>query len=459
MLLPGLAFIGLRLVIPGDASHPVMDFERMNSGQLVVHPLEPDPGGLQDGDIVTAIQGLAVDEYIEGLFPPHFTAGPTGPIEYSLVRAGRTLQLQVPRIAYPVALLIKESWSIYIYAAYLELVSLMLFILRPRLPAAQLFFVVSSVHFSSNLTYIPGLKVDDLLHPWLMSLYLLGAGVLYGFLLAGLVHLALIFPKRHPLLVRQPKWVVWIYLGVWLPILVFLAVRWAAIVSPVERLALVVQTISFMTVFYFPLLLLAAYGSYRTGTAREKRQARWLVWSLVISLVPYLAFSVLPPLLGFDFKLANSLVGVLWCTVPTSFAIAVLRERLFDIDLIIHRTLVYTVLTATLAVIYFGSVVLLQNLFRTLVGQGDQLAVVASTLAIAALFNPLRRRVQDVVDRRFYRRKYDAEQILASFSARLRDEVDLNQIRGDLLAVVHETMQPEDVSLWLWKLEAEKPPG
>jgi hypothetical protein len=125
------------------------------------------------------------------------------------------------------------------------------------------------------------------------------------------------------------------------------------------------------------------------------------------------------------------------------------RYRLYDIDVIINRALVYGSLTAMLALVYVGGVVGLQYAFRTLTGGESQLAIVASTLAIAALFVPLRRRVQGFIDRRFYRRKYDAAKTLEDFGARLRDETNLESLSNDLVSVVQHTMQPEHVSFWL----------
>jgi len=141
--------------------------------------------------------------------------------------------------------------------------------------------------------------------------------------------------------------------------------------------------------------------------------------------------------------------------------IAITRYRLYQIDLIINRTLVYGSLTAMLALVYFGGVTATQALFRTVTGQErqSQLAVVVSTLVIAALFNPLRRRIQGFIDRRLYRRKYDAAKTLGAFSSKLRDETDLDALSADLVGVVRETMQPSHVSLWLRPDSAGKGEG
>jgi uncharacterized membrane protein len=137
--------------------------------------------------------------------------------------------------------------------------------------------------------------------------------------------------------------------------------------------------------------------------------------------------------------------------VPVAIGFAVLKYRLYDIDVVITRTLVYGSLTVMLVALYFASVATTQTILRALTGQTEQpqLAIVVSTLVIAALFNPLRRRIQSFIDRRFYRRKYDARKILEAFSARLRDETDLETLKNDLAGVIRETMQPAHVSLWL----------
>jgi hypothetical protein len=150
------------------------------------------------------------------------------------------------------------------------------------------------------------------------------------------------------------------------------------------------------------------------------------------------------------FGIAAQTVGSLYTIImPIAIGFAILRHKLYDIDIIIRRTLIYTVLTTILGVVYFGGIVLTQQVFRALTGQSSELAIVVSTLLIAALFAPLRRRVQDVIDRRLYRKKYDAEKVLADFQKNLRDEVDMETLKANLIGVLDDTMQPTKIALWV----------
>jgi hypothetical protein len=177
----------------------------------------------------------------------------------------------------------------------------------------------------------------------------------------------------------------------------------------------------------------------------ERQQLKWFVYGVAVLVVGFLA-----AFLGFGLHSVAWFLGIAaFNFLPVAAGIAILRYRLYDIDFLINRTLVYSALTAALALVYVGSIVLLQGLFRTLTGETSQLAVVASTLAIAALFVPLRRRVQMFIDRRFYRRKYDVVKTLQAFNAKLRDDIDLDNVADDLVEVAKETMQPTHVSLWL----------
>jgi hypothetical protein len=202
------------------------------------------------------------------------------------------------------------------------------------------------------------------------------------------------------------------------------------------------------------LLLAQGYRYKRVSTLAQRQQTKWVVLGTVAALGGYGGFTALDLLL--ESALLASLLGntaffVLMLLIPISIAVAVLRYRLYDIDILINRTLVYASLTAALALVYFGGVTATQAIFRALTGQEEQpqLAIVVSTLVIAALFNPLRRRIQSFIDRRFYRSKYDARKTLEAFSAKLRDETDLDALSEDLVGVVRETMQPTHVSLWL----------
>ncbi len=221
-----------------------------------------------------------------------------------------------------------------------------------------------------------------------------------------------------------------------------------------------------------PLCMVASALSlvmrYRSSGGEQREQIKWIAYAASVVVLLYLiamVSSLMFPL-GIWFAAGTPLwLGLLlqaaiasFAAVPIAVGFAVLKYRLYDIDVVINRTLVYGSLTAILALVYFGGVATTQAVFRSFTGQEQQpqLAVVVSTLVIAALFSPLRRRIQGFIDRRFYRRKYDARKTLEAFSAKLRDETDLGTLSDELVGVVRETMQPAHVSLWLCPDTAQK---
>jgi hypothetical protein len=214
-----------------------------------------------------------------------------------------------------------------------------------------------------------------------------------------------------------------------------------------------------VSVAFFSIGVGAQIYRYRHVSGRvERQQTKWVVFGMISAVLGGLLFllplNISPTLVNFRspyvFAFEAAVAGFL-LLIPLSIGIAILRYHLWHIDIIINRTLVYGALSASLAAVYLGGVAAVQAIFRALTSQQEQpqLAIVVSTLVIAALFNPLRRRIQTFIDRRFYRRKYNARKTHETFSAKIRDETDLEALSDDLVGVVRETMQPTHVSLWL----------
>lgn len=255
-----------------------------------------------------------------------------------------------------------------------------------------------------------------------------------------------IFPNGH----FVPRWMRW-------P-----ALTWAFIqvlpVLPDTRLNMLAQNPWLFIGFLGLVVFAQAYRYRRTSTYVERQQTKWVVLGFTMSIGAFIALLLIGNvILTADARdtvtgalFADTALTLLLWLVPISIGLAVLLSGLWDINVIIRRTLIYGVLTTLLAVVYFTSVVLLQSVFARISGQrSNAAAIVISTLAIAALFQPLRTRIQNTIDRRFYRRKYDAAQMLATFGATLRTETDLNALTEQLLTVIQEAVHPAHVSLWL----------
>ncbi|MGQ0603795.1 MAG: hypothetical protein ACT4QE_19105 [Anaerolineales bacterium] len=290
---------------------------------------------------------------------------------------------------------------------------------------------------------------------------------LWPFPYVGLVLLLLLFPAGRLL---SPRWR-WVA-GLSLFLYGALTVLWAvstpmtlstrhgetiSIANPIglvrlgqEHESVVLPFIIAVLAFTLISALLALWLRYRRAHAVERKQLKWFFYAAIVFVFTFIPTSI------FNNQLFGVLIDVVALGLPVSIGIAILRYRLWEIDVIIRRTLVYSTLSGLLALTYFALITLLQSLFSAISNQQSEISIVLSTLAIAALFFPLRNRVQDFIDRRFYRQKYDAQKVLADFAATCRDETDLEQLTARLAEVVDEAMHPESVRLWLKPTRAKR---
>jgi hypothetical protein len=414
-------------------------------------------GPLRPGDRVIAVAGHAIDAENTSIGPPPgWQLGAKVP--YTVVRDGATIELAVPLVRrQPSALLrtivVGSEGSIGSLAGLFSLaLGFAVFFLRPRDSAARLLLLI--------LTYYMGPTWDDspvmqaFYPPTLVALAFARIG-LWPLMWVMVTHLILSFPVRKWPLTRRPRLVLAALYGV--AVAGPLAAAFAGTLS--IHIAVVIGLAALMVVAFFGALI------HNLRTLREpvaRAQVRWMALGLAGPFLGALFLGLLDQLLPSVAPVVGWLYSnVLIMLLPLCLGIAITRYRLFDIDVIIRRTLVYSILTLTLGFVYVGCIVVSRTLVTPLIGSSD-VAIVASTLAIAALFFPLRRRIQNLIDRRFYRRKYDAAKVLAAFGTTARDETDLERLTGELVRVVDETMQPEFVGLWMREpnraSEGTKPP-
>jgi hypothetical protein len=427
---------------------------------------EPTP--LRQGDVLVAIEGQSIEDimdnagYLRPQRPENWDFGRT--VRYSVLRDGEQLELDVAMKGWTANQVFwRVGFNIFdqLPALLQLMIGVFVFVRRPRSQAAQLllqlyvwFFVAVAVSGSANennLTAMPDVFYVTAYWPaeffYNFSLML--------FMLPLWVHLLLVFPVVKAPMRRFPR--------------LAPAALYGSMVGCIALALWWVHEDQFMTsdtgeaIVLIGLMGLLAIGVgsaiHTVFTAQDpvrRAQIRWVAWGALLS-IGYLLGGFAVMLFGVPIETYFAYVPrVVFIAFPVTLAVAILRYRLFDIDILINRTLVYGILTALLAGVYFSCVVVLQRvLYMITDGGGTDLAVVGSTLAIAALFQPLRQRVQVTIDRRFYRQKYDAVQTLNQFSKRLRDEVDLQALTGDLLVVVRDTVQPANVSLWL--MEPRRP--
>lgn len=445
-------FFWRRISGPSDSARVEPGQAAWRQEGLVVTSLGEQPGGLRSGDLVVAVDGRALADWAGSIFRPDepspaWRMGQT--VAYQVLREGQLQEVQVTLGQYPWIEVIRRYWGVMLFVLVSQLVTTFVFIRQPADRAAQLLFLWSWT-LSHTYVWAFGLQVSDLVTAtgfWLYSAATPGLWILFW---CVSLHFALVFPRRHILIEKYPWTVPSLYIFAYLVFGAYLLAMLPGAANTLEWLGIWSRGGYLIAAVYLFLMVAVIAQSYRSSQDPVVRmKVRWVVFAAFLSGGGGLVWWVLPPLILGRPLISANLLGLLLLPFPLSLAIAILRHQLFDIDVIIRRTLVYSSLTAVLALVYFLSVVLLQSMFRALTGETSQAAVVLSTLAIAALFNPLRGRLQQGIDRRFNRRPYDAGQILAAFSTSLRDEVDLDQLSEHLLSVVQETIQPESVTLWI----------
>ena len=450
LLLPVL-FIGLHLTTPSDGARLSSGLKLYTDLGVVVSPYTAGQGLLQEGDVISAVDGVPMQVWLRGLgklFSPGLRLQAGQHLLYTLVRDGRTLQVSIPLGKLPLAAILRDYWSVILFFLVSQLVAGFVFIRRPDDPAARAFFIWA---FSGSHTYTWAffLQISDFLNPVGFWLFHLAATGLWLVFWASVVHMVFVFPKPLRLLRHPRRWLVLLYLSSFLIFSLYLLWQWQHTSSLSAWLDSwgTGQTLV-AAIYTLPSLVLIVVQYFTSRAGVERLKTRWVIFGTLISLGLGLLLYFIPSLLG-SAPVSPNILGLINFPFIITMGIAIYRYQLFDIDLIIRRTLQYALLTGLLSLIYFTVVALLQALVTAFGGQPSAVMIVLTTLFIAALFNPLRLRIQSFIDRRFYRQKYDAEKTLAEFATVASRETDLTQLFAQLTDTVQETLEPETVSLWL----------
>jgi hypothetical protein len=375
--------------------------------------------------------------------------GTVDTLRYEVRRDAEIFVLRQQVGPYPLAAMLREDWGAVVLALAGLAVAGFVFWRQPDDPAVQL-LLLSFAAILGATTWSFGLQISDLLNG--VGFYPLLFGDLAGVSVDLGVHPALFAGFSQPS--SRAQFAALDHSG-YLRVPFVVSLTWMLVTRATAPthwiwLSQLGQSVGPIQSVYVLLIILAAVASYRRARDPVARaQGRWVFFALVLVLFLHLALGVLPELITGQPLINWNLLALMALVIPLSFVIAILRYGLFDIELIIRRTTQYALVTGLLALIYFSSVILLQRFLGQLTGDQSTVAVVLSTLLIAALFLPLRRRVQEIIDRRFFRSKYDAQKTLEAFAATVRNETDLDALTDELVRVIDETMQPKFVSVWL----------
>jgi two-component system NarL family sensor kinase len=435
------SFVVLHIALPSDGAYLKPGEDVWQQEGIAVTPISADHRGLEVGDIVVAVAGRDLAAWVEeipepGLFYSRSHFGHQ--IPYTVIREGNRVEVSVTLGGLPLGAILSQQWGSFTFGLVNLLVAAFVFARRRREQAAQLYLLMS-IFFGSATVWSLGLQVSDLAGGLGLLLYLITTSV--GYIMAGitLLHFWLVFPEKHPLLSRRS----WILPAIYLLPFVFLAFYLFWTSSGTEAafrwISQLGRAVGLVELIYFSLIILAAASGYRTTqSAKSRTKVRWVVLALLIVIVLPLALGTLPtialgePILDWNYF---AIAGLL---MPISIAVAILRYQLFDIDLMINRTLVYVALTTGVVGIYALVVGGLGLLFQS---SGNLIVSLLATGLTALLFQPLRARLQRAVNRMMYGERDDPYAVLSRLGQQLEASISPDGILPTVVATVSQTLK------------------
>jgi two-component system NarL family sensor kinase len=442
-------FTALHLTYPSDGAYLKPGGDVWKEDGVVVTPLSDDFRGLKEGDIVVAVAGRSLASWINGLgdleaIHPNWGYGDQVP--YTVIRDGSRADIQVTLGKFPLAAILEHQWGTFLFSIVNLLVAIFVFSQRPEEPAAQLYLLMSMC-FGSAMTWSLGLQVSDFLDGIGYWLFILTTGS--GYILAGisLLHFWLVFPERHPVLSRSPLILPGIYVFPYL--FVLLLSGWSRVQSTslVSWAGEVSAGAGFIELIYFSLIVLAAISGYRaTQNPLSRIKVRWILLAIIIVTAFPLLFGTIPTLITGEPLVDWNGFAIVGLLLPLSIAIAILRNHLFDINLIINRTLVYSSLTAGIVGTYVLVVGALGTLFQT--SGNIYLSLVATGIA-ALIFQPFRERLQRSVNRMMYGERDEPYAVLSQLGQQLETSLSPENTLPTVVETISQSLKLPFVAIEL----------
>ncbi len=418
-ILLGVAFLLLQVSSPSDGARLAPGQPVLRPDGVIVTPIQEQPGGLRQGDEVVAVAGRSMESWARALFQPgtprpHWQFGQT--VTYTIVRSGQHLDVPVTLGHYPLGAIVIHEWSTVLFALVFLFVAAFVFLLRPDDRAARVQLLIAA-SITGATTWSLGLQVGDLVNGIGFWLYIATTFGVYTLFWVGLLHFALVFPQPHPVIVKR-RWVIpLIYIVPYALYCAYLASVWPGAASTLDWIDSLGSIESVLAAVYLVLDIVIVIWGYRTlRSTADRQKIRWLMFASLVCGGSTFFLWYLPSFILGQSLLGSNGLGLLVLPYPLALAIAILRYRLFDIDILINRTLVYGILTASVVGMYILVVNALGILLHTF---GSPLNSLLATGLVAVLFHPLRARLQRVINRLMYGERDEPYAVLSRLGQRL----------------------------------------